>query len=440
MSRGLSTAGFMDGAMKGYSFMQGVENNKLRNEEIVASRGLRDADESRRAQQFDMQKEAHAANLASTKEQQKLHRLKVQDYNEEKAHRANTLFAKKARALQNNGLDWTPENQKALSEFGRLADPEYLMAPETGQAIATIENVFAKKTNLNDPAVIAAANRIFNVQRGAQEGNKVSINRIVPAKDGSGVHFGLRVTRPDGTEYDAPMTNNGTSKDDDEVTTVSMDEFMDVYGALKQSHSALSNPKMRQAFIDFYDPIDKTKTDGWSDAKLNEGTGLYEQRNLKTGQIRQLRSENGKSGRGAGSASASALEKEVEYLKSIGLPQETALDIATNSKQNPSSSIIQIAKVMAENEQMPINDAIEQAKSIYQEKLGRKLTKTESNKIESAQLATQINQVMKPIGGGDVPIPMRKQPAEAPAAAIEYLKANPDQAEKFKAKYGYLPE
>ena len=29
---------------------------------------------------------------------------------------------------------------------------------------------------------------------------------------------------------------------------------------------------------------------------------------------------------------------------------------------------------------------------------------------------------------------------QAPAAAIDYLKKNPNQAAAFKAKYGYLPE
>lgn len=425
---GLSTANFVSGAMQGYSFMQGVEDNRLRRKEVEANRGLRDATESR-AQQ------SHAAQMQSHEQNQKINAIRFSELDEAKTQKMN-----KALAWSMHNATEMPEEYRSLVSTHPNLDAQRLMSDEAGKYLETLEQAATGKVDYRSPEVAEAFDFLNpEIGLGASGGRRVKTSRLVPGKTPGTIMVGLSV---EGDNDVRPLTERRSADDDDPVREVPLEQLIQKAQTMKLYRQMMLDPKGREWFIKNNLPeVAGADNGGWSEIKTDEKTGVTYQRNLKTGEVKQLDPRKTVGGGKGSSGQASALEKEVEYLKSIGLPQETALDIATNSKQDPAAHIISIAKAISETGGLPIKDAIDQAKSVYEEKLGRKLTKPEAKKIEGAQLASQINQISL---GGKAPtetkIPMRRPQQQAPSAAIEYLKANPDSAEFFKQKYGYLPE
>ena len=77
-------------------------------------------------------------------------------------------------------------------------------------------------------------------------------------------------------------------------------------------------------------------------------------------------------------------------------------------------------------------------------------TKAKDGKYSAHVVGGGVNELGQPqpqylgVTGADGSVQFHRpgqqgQQAQAPASAIEYLKKNPNQAEAFKAKYGYLP-
>lgn len=320
---GLSTANFMSGAMQGYNFMQGIENNKLHTEEIQHQRGLRDADAVRRDEQ-------HQAAMQTNQQQQEIQRRTMRKLDEEETVKVNQLVARKMIALQNNGLDWTQENQKSLEQYGRFADPEYLLAPETGSALDTVKSVLSGELNMNDPAALQAYNRLINVQRGASDGRTVSINRMVPAGSGKGVHLGLSVKNADGTAYDnGVLTQNRSTDPRDPVEELTMDELIEVMGAVEQTRGALSNPQMAKAFIQMYGPqAEKVSAKDQSQIDYNKSrAGYYDAKAVA----------EGAAAGGTASGKLPAKAQLHEYLKKE-FPKATSEELwtlANSSPENP---------------------------------------------------------------------------------------------------------
>lgn len=425
---GLSSANFVSGAMQGYQFMEGVENNQLRRDEIKQNRGLRDAEESRR-------KESHSAQMQAHEQNQKIQGIKLDQIDEATSQKMNQALAWSLH----NAKDMPPEYQQLVAAHPNL-NAQRIMSDEAGKYLEVLEGAATGKVDYRSPEVAEAFDFLNpEIGLGATGGRKVKTSRLVPGKTPGTVMVGLSV---EGDDRVRPLTERRSSDDDDPVKEVPLEVLIQRAQTMKQYRNMLLDPKGRDWFIKTNLPATAASKDGkWSDIKTDSKTGITFQTNLSTGEIKQLDNrKTGGAGGKSGSGSASALEKEVEYLKSIGLPQDTALDIATNSKQNPAAHIISIAKAISETDGVSIKEAIDQAKSVYEEKLGRKLTKPDINKIESAQLATQVMQSTQPQQSNAVPVPMRRPAPQAPAAALEFLKANPNQAEAFKAKYGYLPE
>ena len=102
MSRdGLSTANFLGGAMQGYQFMAGVEENKQRAQERKQIAGLRDADAK-------MREEAHNVNMKLNEQNSALNDSKMKEQQDAELFRMNQINVRKMRAMEGAGVEYTP--------------------------------------------------------------------------------------------------------------------------------------------------------------------------------------------------------------------------------------------------------------------------------------------------------------------------------------------
>lgn len=100
--------------------------------------------------------------------------------------------------------------------------------------------------------------------------------------------------------------------------------------------------------------------------------------------------------------------------------------------------IIEASKDGNGNATITPEQAITQSLKIYEANFKpRSLRKSDLPKKDAAQ--NIVTNLMRGKQEQPPPIPMRAR-TQAPQAALDFLKENPDQAENFKAKYGYLPE
>lgn len=426
MSNGLSTANFLGGAMQGYQFMAGVDEDKQRKEERKQMAGLRDADEARRVEAHTQDKQFHSA------------RMRQLDQAEQE--RIEQQFARQLYAIDSGSGVSEEEKQQFIKATGgsRLLNPDYLTSPELGEALDIFPQVMSGEIDSKDPRAIKAANALINVQRGSKDGRQVSINRIVPSADGQGVHFGLHVRNADGTENpSAVLTDGRTSDPNDAVSTISLDEITGLYGATKNMRDLAINPKFRQMLYRKHgfggqdaSPVDQ------SQIKYNESRANYY----------NSKAENEKAGGGgAGGGKLPADAQMIEYYRGMGYGDEDAIAMTNNAVSSPekfattySKMLLDSSKDMDGNPTITPEQAISKSLEIYNANFRPRPAKGEAKQPEK-QSDNIVSDLMRGNGAPQVKPPMRAQ-LQAPAAAIEFLKNNPDQADNFKAKYGYLPK
>lgn len=231
---GLSTASFMQGAMQGYKFMEGVEDNKLRREENKKLNGLRDAEEARRM-------ESHNANMA-------FNNSRMKKIEREELEAIDKQFWRNSFLAETGNLnDDERKKLSTLTNGSRMANPEYLASDDVGFATDTYDKVRSGELDMNHPDAIRAANILVNVNRGAKDGRKLNLSRLVPSSGGR-LHVGMDSTEADGTvRSNVPLTDGRSGDPKDTVAELSIDELDHYAGTVKQMRSAVMNPNIRKA-------------------------------------------------------------------------------------------------------------------------------------------------------------------------------------------------
>lgn len=422
MSGGLSTANFLGGAMQGYQFMAGVEENKQRGEERKQMASLRDADEARRA-------ELHTAQIESLGEQKKLNALRFDQINEDQARKMNTALA---LSLQN--ADGMPEEYRQLVTAYPNLNAQRLLSDEAGVHLSTVDKVMAGEIDYTSPEVGAAVDFLGpEIGLGAKDGRKVKTARLYPGRSPGTIAVGLNV---DGDPSIRPLTENRSADDNDPVKEIPIELLIGRAQTMKKYRNMLQSEEGRNWFIKNHLPQQSVSAKDQSVIDYNKSRANYY----------DSKAAAEKNGGGSGGGRLPADAQMIQFYKGMGYGDEDAIAMTNNAVSSPekfataySKMILDSSKDMEGRPTVSPEDAIKQSLKIYKANFKPRPAKGEAKKPEQSN-GNIVNDLMR--GTSQAPaanIPMRA-PAQAPQSAIEALKANPDKKEQFKAKYGYIPE
>lgn len=412
---GLIIGNALDSGLRAYSQMQSIDANKQ-------AMGLRDA-------QAKMQEEQHTVAMRNAKQQEQINNMRMRQLGQDEQQRAMALFAKRLHAIDAGG-DASPEEIEqytALTGGGRLTDPKYIASEEVGNALAIYPRVLKGEIDKNSPDAIQAYNTLINVQRGATDGRKVTINKVVPSRDGQGVHFGLNVVNADGTvNANGVLTDNRSADPNDPVSSISFDELNNAYGAIANLRAVVTNPKIRQALYREYG-LGPQQVSAKDQSVINANNARADYYKNKASAARGIEAGDGK---------LPAAAQMVNFYKSMGYNDDDAIAMANDSAGSPQKFVTDYSKMLLETSKdangepsITPDQAFEKSMEVYNQNFRRKPAKGDQPAAKEGKRDAAPSLIARP--GAAV---------QAPAAAIEYLKSNPEQAENFKAKYGYLPE
>lgn len=300
-------------ALKGMELQQ--EQVKQGREDALYRRGMLDKQESRAAELFDLNKQAHQKTQELAAEDRG---WKREDRNREGLERERKEVDQilHARYLEAEGDESKMDLPGLLAElkpyqergalppkFAGLFNPQRVEEKLAGTQVLVGQ---MSSGQFDHAAAVTAANQVFAEEldaRGQKYGAKqVRINRIVPSPDGRGVMFGAQITRADGTTYEAPLTENGQTAEagDDKIKVFQLEQLVPY---LASQAKVLSGVK---AHLLAGGKIEKPKQE-WSfgadgQLRMDKHSGLVE----KTGYVKPVKGmvagdgEGGGTGRGGG--------------------------------------------------------------------------------------------------------------------------------------------
>lgn len=414
-NNGLMIGNALESGLRAYSTMQGIDANKQ-------AMGLRD-------EQMRMQREQHAAQMDGAQQEKLINNARMRQLEQQDQERAMQLFAKRLYAIDAGG-DASPdeiEQYMQLTGGGRLTDPKYIASPEVGSALEMYPRILKGEIDKNSPEAIQAYNTLINVQRGATDGRKVSINKVVPSRDGQGVHFGLNVVNVDGTvNPNGVLTDNRSADPNDPVSSISFDELNNAYGAIANLRSVVTNPKIRQALYREYglagesvSPKDQSVIDA------NKARANYY--NSKA------TAERGDSSGQGGKLPAKA--QMVNFYKSLGYGDEDSIAMANESASSPEKFVTSYSKMLLETSRdangetsMTPDQAFEKSMQVYRDNFQRKPAKSAPAERPKADRAAAPALLSKPSGSAN-------SASDENSKIKQILAANPGKSPEWAAAY-----
>ncbi|HNG60334.1 MAG TPA: hypothetical protein PKZ52_10955 [Cellvibrionaceae bacterium] len=387
--------------------------------------------------------------MENAQQQSQINAIRVRDLNDERVAKMN-----KALAWSMHSLKDAPEEYRSFVATHPNLDAGRILSPEYGQAIETLKGAAEGRVDYRSPEV-AAAFDVLNpeIGLGATQGRKVSTSRLYPGRTPGTLMVGLKV---DGDPEERPLTERRSSDPDDPVKEVKLE---DLFGRLKvaeQYRGFLSDPENQKWFIqqtigeELKKSADQETIKNLQVKKLtkeiNEGDPVTYRADGE-GNLMQLPSRSGgavatpvldskgnpvkapqKSG--AGASSKSSLEKEVEYLKTLGMTPDEALAYRKQRTGNDAKDTELMAMAISRQSQIPMEDYADDKNP--EQKLPGAITQA----INARQKIKALTQAKS-----DQPAPTPTgQPRKAPQAAIDELRKNPSLKDKFQEFYGYLPD
>lgn len=425
---GLIIGNALDSGLRAFSQMQSMDANKQ-------AMGLRDT-------QAKMQEEQHAASMRNARQQEQINNMRMRQLGQDEQQRAMALFAKRLHAIDAGG-DASPEEIEqytALTGGGRLTDPKYIASEEVGNALAIYPRVLKGEIDKNSPEAIQAYNTLINVQRGATDGRKVTINKVVPSRDGQGVHFGLNVVNADGTvNANGVLTDNRSTDPNDPVSSVSFDELNNAYGAIANLRAVVTNPKIRQALYREY---------GLGPQQVSAKDQSVIDYNKSRANYYDTKTKNEATNGAGGGGKLPAQAQLHEFLKTEfpNASPEDLWTLANSSPENPWDFInrhiaMQTAAEKDSDSRTSPEEKEDAAIAAYQ-RIRPKLRPDLNPKPKPKSTEKQAPELLaKPGATSTASDPQEQKYYPRPSArAIEFLRKNPSTKDSFLATYGYLPQ
>lgn len=317
----LSKTGFIQGAQAGVNVGNSILNNIEHRKDTEQLRGLRDLEESRRAERHTMAKESHDLN-------NQIKHLQTANAALQNNQLVNGLMARQAYAVymsnrnEKGGSQFEPskEEMELLSLYPNLST-SYILGDEYKNAVAFAKRAIEEKKPelMNTPEGIAAFD-ILNpeLNAGVVDGRKRKTKGLYPGKRPGTFVVDLDV---EGETTGKPMTVNRSSDPQDEVAQIPLEKIVKKVASAEQLINLFSSKKGLEMLM-YNGGIEPPQQFG--DVYTDPKSGLAGQKNLTTNQFTPV---GGRGGRGS-AYQPSVYGKYVRDLLSVGYKKEEADKIA----------------------------------------------------------------------------------------------------------------
>ncbi|WP_020209052.1 hypothetical protein [Gilvimarinus chinensis] len=242
-TRGLSLATGVDGALRGAQAMSSLINQQQ-------GRTLRDAQEIRNEERHEqIQQDRQTANDYRDEKMDAWRQDRKQQAAKEAEEALILSSLTKSKYLAEDKLS---KEELDLMQRYPLANVEYLQSPEVGKAVDTFQGVMDGRIKLqkNEKGIydlsqtpeVAEALMVLepSLAAGNVDGKKVRPRLLVPTADGKGLQMGLDV---DGDGEIRPLTKGRSSRDDDEVSTIQLEQLMNTAMAVGKAREMTQRPE-----------------------------------------------------------------------------------------------------------------------------------------------------------------------------------------------------
>lgn len=231
--------------------------------------------EQREDQAYEDSRQDRENSLQDRKDRKRRERKQENLADEQAArNRRNDIQTQADRHLRDLAHGVVNDNAVKFWKANPQFDPLRTLGYDRKAAVKTLMDVAnpKTKTRANDPQALKAANLFFwdELQKGTKKGQKKEIARVVPGSKPGTVAFHLKITNPDGSSYEAPMTIGRGTEGEAEVSQIPLSDLMDRMQGDQYMRETLQHPMFKEG-IDKY-----RKVAGMSekDAKLDPQTEL----------------------------------------------------------------------------------------------------------------------------------------------------------------------
>ena len=335
---GLDTRGAYDGFVQGFGMMNGFLQQQKQNERADQQMGLQMRNQEMREQEFAAQQED---------------RQRQQDQQQ-----ISQFYQGWANEIE---VPITPELE-AVFKRNPMADPVHLLNPKTEAAVSYAERLAGGEGRLFSQETVTAMNDFYAPRVGRGKGGKKRLAGIYPGQREGTLVFDLEVEDDKGFKYNAPMTvNRGTADEDDEVAQYDIEQAISPVMGAKQLYQALGTN--RDKMLGYlrgagYLPKEEGR---WETFELPDGARM--QRNTKDGKEAVVREPGGVNGR-----SAPAEVQTASWLLANGVAssEEDAWNMVRSAKGKSRQDFAMDYAKMTMGNQDPLGDTQLSADQAFQ--------------------------------------------------------------------------